>query len=219
MYNKTKKLVILCLAAFAVATSLDASAVSDVRDANTPGVGTTYFLPAATSAGASPYYRYNSYWSGQVGTPGGGWGWTHGGIAGSSFTSATLNIGAFDVDYDSGERDRISVFDSGFGWRDIGFLGGTNNEWAYGSIDLTSFSFFASLEDDINSGLQVMMDIDTTNAGWAVTLSKSVLTVNGGYLPPPNPIPPVPEPETYAMLLAGLGLMGFMMRRRKDYNS
>ena len=27
---------------------------------------------------------------------------------------------------------------------------------------------------------------------------------------------PVPEPETYAMILAGLGLMGFMARRRKQ---
>lgn len=27
---------------------------------------------------------------------------------------------------------------------------------------------------------------------------------------------PVPEPETYAMLLAGLGLVGFMARRRKQ---
>jgi hypothetical protein len=26
----------------------------------------------------------------------------------------------------------------------------------------------------------------------------------------------VPEPETYAMLLAGLGLMGFVARRRKQ---
>jgi len=26
---------------------------------------------------------------------------------------------------------------------------------------------------------------------------------------------PIPEPETYAMLLAGLGLMGFIARRRK----
>jgi len=25
---------------------------------------------------------------------------------------------------------------------------------------------------------------------------------------------PVPEPETYAMMLAGLGLLGFAMRRR-----
>ena len=27
---------------------------------------------------------------------------------------------------------------------------------------------------------------------------------------------PIPEPETYAMLLAGLGLMGFVARRRKQ---
>jgi hypothetical protein len=27
---------------------------------------------------------------------------------------------------------------------------------------------------------------------------------------------PVPEPETYGMLLAGLGMMGFMVRRRKN---
>src|SRR5207237_617439 len=26
---------------------------------------------------------------------------------------------------------------------------------------------------------------------------------------------PVPEPETYAMMLAGLGLMGFVLRKRK----
>jgi hypothetical protein len=31
----------------------------------------------------------------------------------------------------------------------------------------------------------------------------------------PNPPPPVPEPETYAMLLAGLGLLGFTARRKK----
>lgn len=30
-----------------------------------------------------------------------------------------------------------------------------------------------------------------------------------------NPTSPIPEPETYAMMLAGLGLLGFMARRRK----
>jgi hypothetical protein len=27
---------------------------------------------------------------------------------------------------------------------------------------------------------------------------------------------PVPEPETYGMMLAGLGILGFLARRRKD---
>ena len=29
-------------------------------------------------------------------------------------------------------------------------------------------------------------------------------------------VAPIPEPETYAMLLAGLGLVGFIARRRKQ---
>lgn len=33
--------------------------------------------------------------------------------------------------------------------------------------------------------------------------------------PPPPPPPPIPEPETYALMIAGLGLVGFMARRRK----
>lgn len=32
----------------------------------------------------------------------------------------------------------------------------------------------------------------------------------------PLPTPIIPEPETYAMMLAGLGLVGFMARRRKQ---
>jgi hypothetical protein len=28
-------------------------------------------------------------------------------------------------------------------------------------------------------------------------------------------VSPVPEPQTYAMMLAGLGLLGFRLRRRK----
>ncbi|MBK6957262.1 MAG: PEP-CTERM sorting domain-containing protein [Nitrosomonas sp.] len=33
--------------------------------------------------------------------------------------------------------------------------------------------------------------------------------------PKPIYIPPVPEPETYLMLLGGLGLIGYLVRRRK----
>ena len=39
----------------------------------------------------------------------------------------------------------------------------------------------------------------------------------GGYAPTyvTSQVAPVPEPETYAMMLAGLGLLGVMARRRK----
>lgn len=38
----------------------------------------------------------------------------------------------------------------------------------------------------------------------------------GGTVTPPISASPVPEPETYGMLLAGLGLLGFTARRRKN---
>ena len=31
-----------------------------------------------------------------------------------------------------------------------------------------------------------------------------------------TPVPGVPEPETYALMLAGLGAVGFVARRRKQ---
>jgi hypothetical protein len=47
---------------------------------------------------------------------------------------------------------------------------------------------------------------------WVSTFTFDIVSV----LPEAPPITPVPEPETYAMLLAGLGLMGFMAKRRKQ---
>jgi hypothetical protein len=42
------------------------------------------------------------------------------------------------------------------------------------------------------------------------------ITNVGGTIPPLPPPPAIPEPETYAMLLAGLGLVGAMVRRRRN---
>jgi len=42
--------------------------------------------------------------------------------------------------------------------------------------------------------------------------------IDGGYSAKYTPVSPVPEPETYAMLLVGLGLIGFTARRRRDHN-
>lgn len=42
-----------------------------------------------------------------------------------------------------------------------------------------------------------------------------ILGSSGGSITDPTPVTAVPEPETYAMMLAGLGLMGAVVRRRK----
>lgn len=91
----------------------------------------------------------------------------------------------------------------------LGSLGGGNDTWAF-----TEFVLDDSFYDEINAGLQIWMDIDSTNAGWAVALAKSSLSLDGGRLPPPIPNA-VPETETYAMMLAGLGLITAIARRRK----
>lgn len=54
---------------------------------------------------------------------------------------------------------------------------------------------------------------------YTLQIRGTVSGTNGGsYAGVLNLTNPVPEPETYAMLLAGLGLMGFIYRRKKVNN-
>ena len=62
-----------------------------------------------------------------------------------------------------------------------------------------------------NTG-QVTMAMNTIGIGCGGGLTVSEL----GGTPTFLPFVPVPEPETYAMMLAGLGLLGFIARRRKQ---
>jgi hypothetical protein len=135
--------------------------------------------------------------------------WTHNAIA-AGFTSAALSVSAFDVDYASGERDNIYALDSG-NWVLLGALTGTDGNWEYGNAFVLGANFF----DDIAAGLQVSIDIDATNAGWAVTLGKSALSTDGSVVPPPTP--GVPEPAAWAMMISGFGLVGAAARRRRSF--
>ncbi|MBA5687138.1 PEP-CTERM sorting domain-containing protein [Rugamonas apoptosis] len=68
----------------------------------------------------------------------------------------------------------------------------------YGLMGIYNSFMYASRDDALN----VTMMIDT--------LTPSL----PGPGPGPGPTPPVPEPESYAMLLAGLGLLGVLSRRK-----
>ena len=164
---------------------------------------TGYFVDTDANKYDSPYYRWN----------GDDWDWTHGAIAGT-IASATLNISAFDVDYDGipswgyvGERDAIYAYD-GATETFLGYLAGGNDIWSY-----TTFTLGSNFFDDINTGLQVFMVIDELDEGWAVTLTKSALSIDGGTIPNPNPGSTVPEPGT--MMLLGSGLVGLAGWGRK----
>ena len=68
---------------------------------------------------------------------------------------------------------------------------GTVSQSSNGLVDLSAFSHVTS----------IYLDDSSTGAGFGY--DHFIFA-------------PVPEPETYAMLLAGLGLLGFMARRRKE---
>ena len=161
---------------------------------NTVESPTGFFVPTDARKYDVPYYRGF----------GEGWGWTHAAIAGA-ITSASLNISTFDVD-EPHELDNIYAMDSGV-WTLLGSLGGKTDTWTF-----SNFVLGANFQDDINAGLQVKLDIDMRKGGWYVSLGKSSLSVDGGALP--DPVPGIPEPETYVMMLAGLAAMGAVARRR-----
>ncbi|MEN6351139.1 MAG: hypothetical protein ABFD08_17310 [Syntrophomonas sp.] len=193
-----KRLVSLLVLSLLLAFTAMAQAAGYTDTIQTP---TNYFVPTDAQKYDSPYYR----WNGQD------WGWTHGAIAGS-INSATLNISAFDVDYESwssyysGERDAVYAYDNGVKTF-LGYLAGGNDIWSY-----TTFTLGSNFYDDINAGLQVWFEIDTTDEGWAVTLTKSALSIDGGELPGPQP-GAVPIPG--AVLLFAPGLAGLAVIRKK----
>ena len=132
-----------------------------------------------------------------------GWGYDdfdyqHGAIWGTVPAEATLTVTAKDVDSPDGEVDQIFAFNvDTASWVYLGDLAGTSDTV---SDSVFSFSLAPDWHNSIASGLKV--SVDRHNVGVFGPISSTVTAV-------------VPEPETYAMLMAGLGAVGFMARRRK----
>ena len=73
---------------------------------------------------------------------------------------------------------------------------------------------------DVNRASITEASFTANGAGFAFTADLFGPNPTGGSMTFPvgaqAPVPAVPEPETYALLLAGLGVVGFMARRRKQ---
>lgn len=107
--------------------------------------------------------------------------------------------------------------------------GGTNNynsvmSWVYDNINYSSVSgsFANYLMDGTPSEYENYIHLTydylaapTLSFASGVSVFGIDNTVNGFDAMVSGSIAAVPEPETYAMLLAGLGLVGMMARRRK----
>jgi hypothetical protein len=199
---KYKNTAMLLLGTLALSLSATGFAATDTIDAASGQAG-TYFTPSLAQRTSNPYYR----------SAGEDWEWQHNAIAGS-FTTATLNISAYDVDNPSANPSFDDEIDEIYGWNNqlsgwslLGVLDGANNIFSF-----TEFTLDNSWFDEIALGLKVMMKIDENNEGWAVSLSKSVLSLDGGAIGNPNP-GQVPVPA--ALFMFAPALLGFFGLRRK----
>lgn len=95
------------------------------------------------------------------------------------------------------------------------FTAGTRQLVGNGYFNVTGGSAASSIGRFVVDGNGALVDLSfaTTNnpnapapAGWATIFTGSAVTA-------------VPEPETYAMMLAGLGLIGFSARRKSHRNA
>lgn len=106
-------------------------------------------------------------------------------------------------------------------------LVGSTTAYAGGGLDIDSFSVYSSGGSLISNGTASStgdLDFWTLSAD-ALAVGNYYLQVNGNFVGSTGgaiggtlALAPVPEPETYGMMIAGLGVLGFLARRRKAAN-
>lgn len=164
--------------------------------------------------------------------------------SGATFAKASKSSQWLDLDIDTidldGDGDVESTGKSPEKWEGLAIgprlndgsyllLAGNDNDYSVtqsGSGEQFDVYFNFNDADPYAGSIQCALD-STTDCTW--TSDGTVATLNSNYKLLPGVLhaykvstddlgsytAPVPEPETYALMLAGLGLVGFMVRRRK----
>jgi probable HAF family extracellular repeat protein len=155
-------------------------------------------------------------------------------VVGYSFITNFISKQAFITDPDGADMtslgtlggrksEAIDINDSGevIGWAetaddfDHAFLFSHGGMTDLSLLDVVVSGGWSGLTvTDINNNGQIVGSGYHNGRVEAFILSytpDTLFTPQSIFIPPPG----IPEPETYAMLLAGLGLVGFMARRRK----
>jgi hypothetical protein len=102
----------------------------------------------------------------------------------------------------------------------VKMVGSTNGTGASGLTEIDFGTSFGRGKDKLRGTESVAWTVSGLGSNYSSSLTNMYLHVQGigvdrksaKYTPI---VSPVPEPETYAMLLVGLGLVGFSARRRK----
>ena len=134
--------------------------------------------------------------------------------------NTTTNTWSRSQIFQTGLLDQTAT-DQGLGWlvqqdglRNI--TGRVNDDGSYtifGTTATISNEQTHDLGADANEIVSITIGANSTaaNTAFSVVQTAALGQRFGGVA-----LAPVPEPETYAMMLAGLGLMGFVARRRKN---
>ncbi|MFZ5523281.1 MAG: PEP-CTERM sorting domain-containing protein [Pseudomonadota bacterium] len=153
------------------------------------------------------------------------------GTAQAAYDLTTFNTGASGGGYTSVSSNSAAMVSTS--WISKAVYNVTSFDWYFGTSDYMPYNDYGYVS--LNGAQTVLANVASVgnygNSGWqtytfgsaftgllefgsvnyADSLYDSVLYVQN--------VAVVPEPETYAMLLIGLGLIGFMVRRRaEDFN-
>lgn len=91
---------------------------------------------------------------------------------------------------------------------------GAGEHWKSGFIYSHGIATNIASLVTIDSGFYAPIPVAINNKGQILGVGTSEFDRGSGFFL--SPVAPIPEPSTYAMLLAGLGLVGFVGRKRVE---